>query len=117
MALLSEQGLTNIKTILLNFGKLSGLKCNVDKSALMIVGTDNVPHFAAISGFDIVNEIKILGVSVTKNYEDLSNNYNNKTEIKLTNISNFWKRFNLSLIGRINIAKTLMLSQIGYLGP
>jgi len=39
-----------------------------------------------------------------------------KTVEKIENIGNFWKRFNLSLPGRINIAKTLMLSQISYLG-
>ena len=28
----------------------------------------------------------------------------------------FWSKFNLSLPGRINIVKTFMLSQLGYLG-
>ena len=38
------------------------------------------------------------------------------TELKITKIINFWERFYLSLPGRLNIAKTLLLSQISYLG-
>jgi hypothetical protein len=31
-------------------------------------------------------------------------------------LTNFWSRFRLTLPGRINIAKTVLLSQIGYVG-
>jgi hypothetical protein len=35
---------------------------------------------------------------------------------QLINIRNFWTRFNLSMPGRLAVAKTLMLSRLGYLG-
>jgi len=35
---------------------------------------------------------------------------------KIHTQANFWKRFNLSLPGRINVAKTFLYSQINYLG-
>jgi hypothetical protein len=67
------------------------------------------------SGFEVVEKIKILGVELTKNYEDLSSNFNTAIQ-KVLEIRNFWARFNLSVQGRINICKTFMLSQVGYLG-
>ena len=42
--------------------------------------------------------------------------YHTLTIQKFNNIVNFWKRFYLSLPGRISIAKTLLLSQISYIG-
>jgi hypothetical protein len=81
----------------------------------MILGTDVIPQYAVDSGFEIVDSVKILGINITKNFWDLYKNFD-KIELKLSNIAGFWNRFKLSLIGRINIAKTLMLSQIGYFG-
>ncbi len=34
----------------------------------------------------------------------------------MVKIKNFWQRFHLSIAGRVQVAKTFMLSQIGYLG-
>jgi hypothetical protein len=36
--------------------------------------------------------------------------------VSMRNIAKFWDRLNLSLPGRINIAKALLLPQINYLG-
>jgi hypothetical protein len=38
MALLDREGLLRIREILENFANISGLKCNVDKSQIMIIG-------------------------------------------------------------------------------
>jgi hypothetical protein len=43
MAKLDENSLEAIKNILLDFGILSGLKCNVDKSQIMLINNDNPP--------------------------------------------------------------------------
>jgi hypothetical protein len=82
----------------------------------MILGSEGrVPDYVTESGFEVVNAVKILGISITRNFVDLSQNFT-KTEEKISNIRRFWQRFNLSIIGRLNIAKTLMLSQVGYFG-
>jgi len=66
-------------------------------------------------GFTEVDTVTILGMEIDYNLECLSTCHN-KTIKKIENIGNFWKRFNLTLPGRINIFKTMMLSQISYLG-
>jgi hypothetical protein len=118
LALLDEPALINIKKILQDFGTISGLKCNVDKSVIMLIGREDhqqVQDFVINSGFAVVDNVKILGVKFTKNAEDITQNFDNCIE-KIRKTANFWTRFKLSLIGQINIAKTLMLSQLGYLG-
>jgi hypothetical protein len=113
MALLDRDALLCIRDILENFAGISGLKCNVDKSQIMIVGTDTVPDFVTEAGFAITNELKILGFNITKNFDDISNNLTLAIE-KIRALIRYWDRFHLSLPGRINVAKSLMLSQIGF---
>jgi hypothetical protein len=62
-----------------------------------------------------VSKVTILGATITNNPNDLAKNFDGKVQ-KITNICNHWSRFRLSLPGRILVAKTFMLSQIGYLG-
>ena len=105
--------LRRIKEILNEFGIISGLVCNVEKTCLMQIGS-NLPISQEITdlGFNIVNEMTILGMKVggdpERNFLDILQKVHNQ---KL-----FWVRFNLSLPGRINIAKSMMYSQINYLG-
>ena len=54
-------------------------------------------------------------MKINKHLDNLSECHN-ATVQKIAKIINFWSRFYLSLPGRINIAKTLILSQISYLG-
>ncbi len=70
---------------------------------------------ANFSSFKIVDSFTTLGLTVSNDLTFLET-YHDKTINKLTNIANFWKRFKLSFPGRINIAKTLLYSQIGYIG-
>jgi hypothetical protein len=66
-------------------------------------------------GFTFVNSIKILGMEIDRDLENLDSNF---TEIhgKITRSIAYWKRYNLSLPGRINIIKSLLVSLLNYLG-
>ena len=66
-------------------------------------------------GFPMVNSVKILGLEIDFDLRMLDTVHDN-TIGKIRNIINFWHRFNLSLPGRISIAKTLLFSQINFLG-
>jgi len=54
-------------------------------------------------------------MEIDKNLSNLTNVFN-MAIINIDNIARFWNRLNLGIGGRINIAKTFMLSQIGYIG-
>ena len=88
----------------------------MDKSVLMYIGVDTPPPaFLNNFEFKLVDKIKILGIEISSN-PSLLHLCHEKTVLKITQIIHFWERFFLSLPGRINIVKTMILSQISYLG-
>ncbi len=108
--------LSRIKDILVSFGNISGLECNVDKTILMQVGSDsNIDQAILDLGFDVKREITLLSLII----ENDTGNFQ-KSLSKITNTIkkeiNFWIRFNLSLPGRIAIAKAMLYSQLNFLG-
>jgi hypothetical protein len=110
------ENLTRIKHILSEFKNLSGLEYNVEKSVMMQVGnTEPLSDEIIEAGFLIKNKITILGITLTVGCLDYTDNaliMLNKVQKQI----NIWTRFNLSLSGRINIAKTMMYSQLNYAG-
>jgi len=108
--------LSKIKLILLNFGSMSGLKCNVEKTALMQVGTI-IPITDEITrlGFSLVNSIKILGMEIDFNIENLDQNFQT-THASIKRSIEYWKRYKLTLPGRISVIKSLLISLLNYMG-
>ncbi len=63
--MLEYESLCALKKILLDFGKFSGLQCNVDKTVLMQIGSIQPPSQEILDlGFTLVDKIKILGMEI-----------------------------------------------------
>jgi hypothetical protein len=108
--------LTHLRKILDDFGTLSGLECNVDKTTLLQVGEEGqIPQDIVDIGFSCVREVTVLGLKLVGHGADTGESLENVKNKVLGQVA-FWKRFNLSLPGRIEIAKTMLYSQINYLG-
>ncbi len=112
---LDHSTLLRLRTVLDEFGLLSGLECNVEKTTLLQVGAiaplaDNILEL----GFSVVNKVCVLGLELTGPGAFFTSSLE-KITVKLQQQVNNWSRFNLSLPGRICIAKTMLYSQINYL--
>jgi hypothetical protein len=83
----------------------------------MVVGclNEGIPADILDLGFKIVTEIKCLGIIVNNKAENLERHFDG-TVGKIRQLIGSWERYNLSLPGRIGIAKTMLISQIGYIG-
>jgi hypothetical protein len=113
---LDERNLRKIREILIKFRVISGLETNVEKTTLMQIGSeDPIPQGILDLGFDVQNSVKLLGLKIKNRGETFSENFESMEE-KIQNQIRFWTRFNLSLPGRINVAKTFMYSNLNYLG-
>jgi hypothetical protein len=66
-------------------------------------------------GFDITDSIHILGMDIDSDLNNLDENFS-RTVTNLKKCIDYWKRYNLTMVGRINIIKSLLFSQILYLG-
>jgi hypothetical protein len=116
MTLFELESLSALKKILTDFGKFSGLQCNVDKTVLMPVGQLIDPSDEIVDlGFSHVTEIKILGMIIDQNIENLDQNFVLIHE-KIKKSIAYWKRYNISLTGRINVIKILLISLVNHLG-
>jgi hypothetical protein len=111
----SLQNLLRIKNILEEFGALSGLVCNVEKTVLLPIGNNIVIDDQITSlGFVIADKVTILGLEIDRN--GITNSNKEKIIEKIRKQIGTWRPFILSLPGRISIAKTMLYSQINYLG-
>jgi hypothetical protein len=66
-------------------------------------------------GFDITNKVHILGIDIDSEAEALDDNFVG-TVTNLKKCIDYWKRYNLTMVGRINVIKSLLFLQILYLG-
>jgi len=109
--------LKKVKEVLIDFGRISGLETNVEKTTLMPIGCLNEPLDEEIIGlgFEIVDEIKCLGFKINNRASNLQENFDPVIG-KIRQLIGSWDRYNLSLPGKIGVAKTMLLSQIGYIG-
>jgi hypothetical protein len=110
------ESLSSLKKILTEFAVFSGLKCNADKTVLMQIG-NKIPVSQEIKdlGFTFDKKIKILGMEIDADLNELDKNFEN-VSLSIKKSIGFWERLNLSLPGRINVIKSLLFSQIIYLG-
>ena len=113
----SAENLGRVKDILFDFGQISGLETNVEKTALMPIGMLDSPVEQDILdlGFEIVDSFKCLGLTINNKASSLERHFDEKI-VKIRQLIGNWSRFNLSLPGRIAISKTMLISQIGYIG-
>jgi hypothetical protein len=111
----NANNLNYVKQVLFDFGSVSGLETNVEKTTLMPIGNLGEPLEQDIIdlGFAMCTEMKILGITVNNTGTNLESNFECITT-KVRNLATKWSRFTLSLPGRIAISKTMLISQIGY---
>jgi hypothetical protein len=114
MMLLDADNLAHLRLILDNFGKISGLLCNFDKTVVMPVNS-GTPIPSDLAGFKIHDHFKLLGMTITQNLDNIDDVFLEIGE-KILKLIMFWNRFKLSLGGRITILKTLLIPQLNYLG-
>jgi Reverse transcriptase (RNA-dependent DNA polymerase) len=113
---LKKSNIEAVLRILYDFESISGLKCNVEKTNILFIGSDPVDtENMGQLGLNVTEELTVLGFSVSNKPSVIGDNF----EIILNKCIKqfrFWTRFNLSLPGRINICKTMFYSQLSYIG-
>jgi hypothetical protein len=99
------------------FYKISGLRCNIEKTSVMFIGPDIAEEQIKIRdlGFAVCDKIKCLGFVIDRCGGDMSDNFDNAL-ISIRRLAADWSRYGLSIQGRVMVSKTFMLSQLTYPG-
>ena len=109
-----ESSARHFLLVVKEFGLISGLTLNMTKTEAMWIGSDRHRTDKPLQIVWSDQPMKILGVYFGYN-TDLSNERNFEDKIsKVNKIINMWKQRDLSLIGRIQIIKTFIISQFLY---
>ena len=104
----TEANLRNLVNIIQNFAKVSGLQANLDKTSVTPLG-DN---FSIAAEDQICKDLKLkwvteftlLGITFDSRLQNLYQNFEIKI-LKVESMIEKWKRRNLTLRGRVAIAK------------
>jgi hypothetical protein len=96
---------------------LTGLSCNIEKTEAMVIGKDNPEFERQLKDLNlkVTDQIKMLGFLISNCKDNQKLNFTKATD-KINKIINYWKRFDLSMIGRITVIKTLILPQVAFIG-
>ena len=97
-----------------NFGGISGLQLNVEKTKAVWLGKWSKNHSTPLQLMWTHDPAKILGIHFA--YDEKQNNYYNFV-IKIQNLQtnlDLWKSRNLTMFGKVLIIKSLGLSQLVY---
>ena len=91
------------------------MACNIEKNVVIPIGsnTDKNDILCPDLGMEWDNTFTILGFTIDSKLKKLSLNFQ-KIRDKIKGLIKTWKPYHLSLRGRINIAKTKLVSQITY---
>ncbi len=97
---LNRNSLARIKKILENFGTLSGLECNVEKTTVLCINSA-VPDFVREVGFTAVDSVTILGLEIEGDTGKFDNSFEKICHKIQKNIA-VWKRFWFLVFRRIH---------------
>jgi hypothetical protein len=110
---MAERGVEVIKETLVEYGRVMGLEINIEKTQLMITGSDARDGLESVAGIKVVSKIKILGFELDRKLLNLDGNWV-RIIANMRKICRYWATFRLSITGRIAVAKTYILSQAIY---
>ena len=114
----SKDSILNAVKILEDFGSISGLNLNIDKSVFLKIGSlkDNNEQIIPECNYRFSKgPVKFLGIMISLDKKDLFELNFEPQFKKLSSILNIWSQRDLTPIGKITIIKTLALSQLTYL--
>jgi hypothetical protein len=111
-----EQNLKNTIDILHQFYLFSGLKIQTEKSQCVVFGMIPDGNLNICPEINLIwsQEFCSLGINYTANLDNLNSNFDAKIENIKDTISN-WKHRFLSPLGKLCVAKTLLMSKIAHL--
>lgn len=114
-AILNQPGnLAKLFKCLENFTRISGLRINVEKTELLLLGIGTTWDVPKEYRKLVKEEVKVLGIMISTNKQKLiQSNYNPVLE-KMKNKASIWSKRKLSLAGKIAIVKSLITSQLVY---
>lgn len=114
----SEKSLNETLTTLEQFGKISGLKMNTEKTRALWFGSKINCKMKLCSNWDLdwsQTPLRILGIIYTPKTQEIIKLNFNDAKLKIEKLLKNWGFRDLTLYGKITVIKTLALSKMNHL--
>ena len=95
------------------------MQLNLEKTTVIPIAAaanNNFRMNALNLGFGLDNEFTVLGFKIDNKLTRLRENIV-KIKQKMIAQADFWKKFKMTIFGRLNMAKTFLIRQISYIAP
>jgi len=102
-----QQSILESFRIITNFSKISGLVLNKDKTEIL-----NIKKVSDKNNRWVKDNVRLLGIDLNKSVTKMIQNNFNKKIKEIEDCLQIWKMRDLSLIGKINIIKSLASSKL-----
>ena len=112
-----ESSLRESILVLDNFHACSGLKINLDKTQAIWLGNLKERVYTICDDLNLkwVKKFKLLGINFSVDLKEIIDlNYGEKI-LEIEKLFNLYRRFNLSIVGKVTVIKTLALPKLVYL--
>ena len=96
------------------FGAFSGLKINKEKSEALWLGKDRDRSSKPLGIHWPNRPVRILGIYISYNHEECEKKNVKEKLDRVKRVMNSWKQRNLSLLGKIQIVKSYLISTFQY---
>ena len=107
------ESFNRLNSLFTSFADISGLKMNRDKTFVLLVGP-NADKDVIVPFGKIVNIVKILGIQFTLDVESQTKINYKEILSKIKKLLMWWKQRDLTLMGKIQLIKTFVLSKLVY---
>ena len=98
------------------YGEFSGLKINYNKTQIMRMGSlrESDAMFITQKAMSWSRRVKVLGITFKTNKEEMCEINYDKLIQKVCKITETWQNHQLTLIGKVLVVNTLIMSQLMY---
>ena len=108
-----RKSIERVQQILEAFEKISGLKVNKEKTNFVWLGKETERSEIQLFG-NLVEEVKILGIYFTRNLKRKDDLNYKEILSKIKRLVGWWKQRDLTIMGKIQLLKTYVLSKFNY---
>ena len=116
----SENSLSRAFKLLDNFACMSGLKVNISKTNAVWIGGNKGRQKGVCPDTDVhwvrpQESFRALGIDFSTNLDNMIDNNYNRVLNSISNLIGQWSKRNLTVLGRVTVAKSLILSKLTFL--